>query len=63
MPDAYEAILQAERQGLITILRYEEMPEKIQAWDEKNIREEYQEDVSHPEYRRFLKGIFPDIIR
>ena len=32
IPDAYEAILQAERAGLITILRYEQMPAKMREW-------------------------------
>ena len=32
VPDAYEAILLAEREGLITILRYEDMPEKMREW-------------------------------
>ena len=62
VPDAYEAILQAERQGLITILRYEQMPEKMRAWIEKTIREEYENAADHPEYRHFLRGHFPDIL-
>jgi hypothetical protein len=62
VPDAYEAILQAEREGLITILRYEEMPEEMREWNEKTIKEEYEEALEHPEYRHFLKGNFPQII-
>lgn len=62
IPDAYEAILQAEREGLITILRYEEMPEEMREWNEKTIKEEYKEALEHPEYRHFLKGNFPQII-
>ena len=62
VPDAYEAILQAEREGLITILRYEEMPEEMWEWNEKTIKEEYEEALEHPEYRHFLKGNFPQII-
>ena len=61
IPDAYEAILQAERDGLITILRYEEMPEKMREWNERTIKEEYEKAVDHPEYRHFLKGRFPEI--
>lgn len=62
VPDAYEAILQAEREGLITILRYEEMPEEMREWNEKTIKEEYEEALEHPECRHFLKGNFPQII-
>ena len=32
IPDAYEAILQAEQEGLLTIIRYEEMNDKMRAW-------------------------------
>lgn len=42
IPDAYEAILQAERGGLIAILRYEEMSEAMREWNEKTIKEEYE---------------------
>ena len=63
VPDAYEAILQAEREGLITILRYEELPGKAYEWIEKTIKKEYEEATGHPEYRHFLKGNFPDIIK
>ena len=61
--DAYEAILQAERAGLITILRYEEMPAEMREWNERTIKEEYDNAADHPEYRHFLKGKFPHIIR
>lgn len=60
VPDAYEAILQAEREGLITIMRYEEMPESVRQWNQRTIREEYKNAADHPEYRHFLKGSFPD---
>ena len=62
VPDAYEAILQAEREGRITILRYEEMPESMREWNENTIKKEYEEAAEHPEYRHFLKGNFPKII-
>lgn len=62
IPDAYEAILQAERDGLITILRYEEMSDKMREWNERTIKEEYENAVDHPEYRYFLRGNFPDIL-
>ena len=63
VPDAYEAILLAEREGLITILRYEDMPEKVREWNEKTIKKEYEGASEHPEYRYFLKGNFSDIIK
>ena len=59
--DAYEAILKAEREGLITILRYEEMSAEMREWNEKTIKEEFNNAVDHPEYRHFLKGNFPDL--
>ena len=61
--DAYEAILQAEKDGLITILRYEEMPSEMKEWISKTILEEYEGATKHPEYRHFLKGNFPDILK
>ena len=61
--DAYEAILRAEQDGLITILRYEELSEAMREWNERTIKEEYKQAVDHPEYRHFLKGKFPDIIK
>ncbi len=62
VPDAYEAILQAEKAGLITIMRYEQMPERMREWNRRTIREEYESSPDHPEYRHFLKGNFPDIL-
>ena len=62
VPDAYKAILQAERDGLITIVRYEQMSEKGRVWIVKTIKQEYENAVEHPEYRHFLRGNFPDII-
>ena len=63
VPDAYNEILRAERDGLITVMRYEEMTDKMREWNRKTIKEEYDSAVDHPEYRHFLKGNFPDIIR
>lgn len=62
VPDAYEAILQAEREGLLTILRYEEMSDEMRRWNEKTIVDEYAGASEHPEYRHFLKGNFPEIL-
>ena len=62
IPDAYEAILQAEQDGLLSIVRYEEMSDKAREWNEKAIRKEYENASEHPEYRHFLKGNFPEIL-
>ena len=63
IPDAYEAILEAEAEGLITILRYGDMPDSMREWNEKTIPEEYENASDHPEYRHFLLGKFPDILK
>lgn len=63
IPDACAAILQAEKDGLLTIVRYEEMTEAMREWNRKTIREEYESAIEHPEYRHFLRGNFPDLIR
>ena len=63
VPDAYEAILQAEKEGLITIMRYADMPDRMKEWNIRTIKEEYENAVDHPEYRHFLKGNFPDIFK
>ncbi len=62
VPDAYLAILEAERKGLVRILRYEEMTEKHRAWLRETIKREYEESAEHPEYRHFLRGNFSELI-
>ena len=63
VPDAWEAILEAEEKGLITILRYDEMSDRMREWNERTIREEYLNAEEHPEYRHFLKGNFKQILK
>ena len=63
IPDAYKEILKAERQGLITIIKYEEQSDKKKDWIVRTIRQEYEEAGNHPEYRHFLKGKFPEIAK
>ncbi len=63
VPDAYEAILQAERKGRLILERYEDMPEKQHVWLCKTIRREYETSGDHPDYRHFLQGKFPEILR
>lgn len=60
--DAYEEILEAEKDGLIKIIRYEEMSEKKKEWLKNTIKEEYKNAINHPEYRFFLEEIFPSFI-
>ena len=59
VPDAYEAILVAEKEGLITIRRYEDNSKAQLEWIERTIWEEYESAVDQPEYRHFIKGKFP----
>mgnify|MGYP007027377572 CR=1 FL=1 len=56
--DAYEEILKAEKNGLIKIIRYDEMTDKKKEWLKNIIKEEYKNAIDHPEYRFFLEGIF-----
>ena len=58
IPDAYEAILAAEREGLITILRYEDSSPAQLEWNARTIREEYEAAADHPDYRHFIEGKF-----
>lgn len=60
--DAYEAILEAEREGLIILRRYGEMTDRKKEWIAATIREEYASAEGHPEYRHFLRGCFPEIL-
>lgn len=57
VPDACEAILEAERAGSITILRYLDMTPKMAEWSRRTIREEYQK-TDDGAYRHFLRGKF-----
>ena len=60
IPDAYEAILEAERAGDIEIARYERLaadPEFV-SWNRETIQREYDQAVHQPDYRHFLRGKF-----
>ena len=63
VPDALEALLEAEKNGLIRIIRYEEMREKKKIWLAETMKKEYLEAVNHPEYRYFIKARFPDAVQ
>ncbi len=62
IPDAMEAILQAERDGLLTIVRYGNMPGRMKEWLIRTTREEYEKAKDHPEYRFFLEAKFPEYL-
>jgi len=59
--DAYEEILQAEKEGLITVLRYDALSSQKKEWIRKTMLQEYADAKDHPEYRFFLRGMFPEI--
>lgn len=63
VPDAYEAILTAEKQGLVKIVRYSNAFEKTLAWLERTVREEYKNAFDRPEYRFFLEGKFGNLLK
>ena len=58
MPDAYEAILCAERAGLLRILRYPQTSEPLRAWVRETMRKEYENAAEDPAYRHFIEGKF-----
>ena len=58
IPDAYEALLKAESDGLIVIKRYHELSDGMHRWLEKMIPQEYAKADRHPDYRHFLKNKF-----
>ncbi len=60
--DAYEAILLAERQGLVRIVRYPDQPEAMRAWLARTIPREYENAEDHPEYRFFLEEKFGEML-
>ncbi|MCD7774932.1 MAG: hypothetical protein LUH40_05065 [Clostridiales bacterium] len=61
IPDAYKAILQAERENLISITRYCELSDKSRNWLKETIKREYETASDCPDYRFFLRSVFPDI--
>lgn len=56
--DALTEMLKAEASGLIRIVRYNEFIVKREKWLSSVIRSEYNEAVSHPEYKFFLEEKF-----
>lgn len=62
--DAYNEMINAEANGLITILRYNEFISNIKRreWLKKTIIDEYRNNSAHPDYRFFLESRFSAII-
>ena len=62
VPDAYEAILQAEKEGLVLLRRYEShSPEKLR-WIGDMVKKEYQNAAKYPDYQDFLQAKFPHLL-
>lgn len=60
IPDAYNEMINAEANGLITILRYNEFISNIKRreWLKKTIIDEYRNNSAHPDYRFFSSRDF-----
>lgn len=58
IPDACEALLKAEAEGMIVIRRFAELTKSTHRWLEKVIPQEYAKAENHPEYRYFLQSKF-----
>ena len=56
--DAYEAILRAEREGLLRILYYAQTGDPFRAWIWQTMKHEYENAEKQPDYRHFIKGKF-----
>lgn len=60
--DAYEALCEAEKKGLVVLTRYEDnSPQKLE-WIRKTILSQYKDSSDKPEYRFFLEKKFGDIL-
>ena len=57
VPDALDALLMAERQGRIAIVRYAELSDKMRQWLYETTFDEYRSAA--PDYRYFLEKKFP----
>lgn len=60
--DAYDEIIKAENEGLITIKRYEELTEKNKQSIARMIKEQYDGSEDKAYYRFFLERHFSDIL-
>ncbi len=60
--DAYEALCEAEKKGLIILAHYEDNSPKRLEWIRRTILNEYRDAVNKPDYRFFLEKKFGNII-
>ena len=58
IPDACEAILEAERRGLLLVTRFRDLSEAKLDWIRKTMQEQYDSAGGQPEYQYFLKHKF-----
>ncbi len=56
--DAYSEIIKEYKRGSIDILSYDNLSDKMHQWIKITIKKEYDDNLSHPEYRYFLKNKF-----
>ena len=56
--DAYDAIMEAVYEGKITLLKYDDLSDRMREMIKRSVLEEYKNAADHPEYRHFLKGKF-----
>ena len=61
--DAYEAIITAEKEGLVRISRYNELSPQMKKWLKDATIKEYEQAAEHPEYRFFLEAKFGDLLK
>ena len=59
VPDAYSALVQAEKEGKLRLKSYKENSKKTLLWLEQTLRREYEQAGDSPDYRRFLLDKFP----
>lgn len=59
IPDAMEAMLEAERAGKIVITRYGELSDRMRDWIVRTTFDEYRKAENAPDYRYFLRKKFP----
>ena len=62
LPDAYQALLQAEREGKLLLRSYDALGENMRRWVRQTVREEYADASAAPDYRLFLQAKFPYIL-
>lgn len=61
--DAFEEIFNAERLGLIEVIRYDKFILSKKNWLTKTIKEQYDVSENQPDYRFFLKNKFDWILK